>query len=531
MSEQATDPQPESQGEVLSDPETNLGAGPEIVESEPAAETERSILVQRPNWELELLISAAVVFSLFQLPGMLGRFWARVDPRLSDGIEMPVFMVYYIGTLAAYALIIAFVIHFVLRSFWVGLCGLMEAFPNGIVWESVDIGPISRVVYKKLSTTPKELERQVDRVASSVFSMLFALLISIFIVFLYIATVLIAATVVRQLFLPELNVFFVFTGVMLLFSLPMMVMSIFDQRAKKDPGLIERWPRLAGLVKSWLTVYSRATLGRLYYPIFMTFSSNISARATTAFMLVSMMLLASTFILVTLVGTGRFGYDSFTYFPRVGSVESLDNVHYEDQWGNEVEPFVPFIESDVAEGPYVRLFVPWNPSRDNERAEEICGVEPLRREGLFRTSRSDEDARRAAGVLDCMRSLVSVELNGDLIDPETGSLARHEGTKVRGLMYHVRVADLEPGRHALRVRLRDDDGSAAEQAAVDATMKSGGDSAESALEDGDDVVSGTALAADVAVGQSAREAASSNGSSAPPRFVTESRHWIIPFWI
>ncbi len=508
MSEQSSDSQPSADSQSATAIEPN------------AASEDRSILVQRPTWELELLISAAVVFSLFQLPGMLGRFWSRVDPWLSDGIELPVFMVYYMGTLVSYALIVAFVVHFVLRSFWVGLCGLMEAFPKGIQWESVDIGPLSREVYKKLSSTPKELERQVDRIASSVFSMLFALLISIFIVFLYIGIALVFANALRQLLLPELDVFAVFLGIMALFSLPMMVMTIFDQRAKKKPELVEQWPRLARLVRAWLTVYSKATLGRLYYPIFMTFSSNISARATTTVMVASMLLLASAFILVTLIGSGRFGYDSFIYFPRVGSIEKVENVHYEDQWGDDVEPFVPFIESDVVEGSYVRLFVPWSPSRDNERARDICSVEPLRREGLFRTSRSDDDARRASQVLDCMRSLVTVELNDEIVDSATGSLSRHEGTKVRGLLFHIRVADLETGRHSLSVRLRDaDDGERVESVGEVADESEA--NSRAAQQDG------------AATGQESAPAPGARPVTRSPsdRFVTDSYHWIIPFWI
>ena len=507
-------------------------------ESQPASEplpeeTEhRSILVQRPTWELELLISAAVVFSLFQLPGMLGRFWSRVDPWLSDGIEMPLFMVYYVGTLAAYALIVAFVVHFVLRSFWVGLCGLMEAFPKGIDWDCVDIGPISRVVYRKISSTPRELERQVDRMASSVFSMLFAVLISIFIVFVYIAIVLAGATALRQLLLPELNVFRVFVVVMVLFSLPMMLLALFEQRGKKDPGLVDRWPRVAGVMRSWLTVYSRATLGRLYYPIFMTFSSNISARATTTVMAATMMLLGAAFILVTIIGSGRFGYDSFTYFPRVSSIESIDNVHYEDRWGGDVAPFVPFIESDVAEGSYVRLFVPWSPSRDNERAQEICGIEPLRREGIFRTSRSDDDAERAAEVLECLRGLVMVDLDGEAVDPASGSLSRHDQTKVRGLLFHIRVAELEAGRHALRVRLRatEDEGSSGEEGSSEETEESAASTPDGTPGAG---AAGEVLA-DLGAPAGSQDPVGNTAAddrSEAPRFVSESRHWVIPFWI
>ena len=82
--------------------------------------------------ELELLISAALVFALLQLPGVLDRWWDGIGAHVTGTPFGVAFAAYYAGKLASYGLIVAILTHFLLRGFWVALMGLRSAYPGGI---------------------------------------------------------------------------------------------------------------------------------------------------------------------------------------------------------------------------------------------------------------------------------------------------------------------------------------------------------------------------------------------------------------
>src|SRR5688500_6169378 len=71
------------------------------------------------TWELELLISGAVVFALLQFPSALDRWFWRVDPHLVGAAEESAFFVYFYSKLIVYTLVATFVVHLCSRAYWV----------------------------------------------------------------------------------------------------------------------------------------------------------------------------------------------------------------------------------------------------------------------------------------------------------------------------------------------------------------------------------------------------------------------------
>ncbi len=95
-----------------------------------------------PTWEVELLISAASVFTLVQLPGWLDVEFLRLQIRLHDhylnALAFPLFL--YVKA-AVVCLAATFLIHLCLRAYWVGLIGLDSVFPGGPNIEHLNQGP------------------------------------------------------------------------------------------------------------------------------------------------------------------------------------------------------------------------------------------------------------------------------------------------------------------------------------------------------------------------------------------------------
>ncbi len=85
--------------------------------------------LQENSWELEFLISGGAVFSLFQL----SRYW--VDTIESIGVSFPfpgANLFFMIGALGIEVLKIGFVIHLLMRAFWISMVCINFAYPQGI---------------------------------------------------------------------------------------------------------------------------------------------------------------------------------------------------------------------------------------------------------------------------------------------------------------------------------------------------------------------------------------------------------------
>src|SRR3954469_2837672 len=89
-----------------------------------------------PTWELELLISGAVLFALFQIPPVLNGFFARIEPHATTAVMSALLFVELYLKAIVYALIASFVVHLIGRAYWVGLVGLHSVFPKGVRWEN-----------------------------------------------------------------------------------------------------------------------------------------------------------------------------------------------------------------------------------------------------------------------------------------------------------------------------------------------------------------------------------------------------------
>src|SRR3954470_4301452 len=99
-----------------------------------------------PTWELELFLSGAFVFAMFQLPGLIEHVFTRIQPHATETVYLVVFDLSLYAKAIAFTLIAMFVVHLVTRAYWVALMGLHSVFPRGIKWDELKVGPISREV-------------------------------------------------------------------------------------------------------------------------------------------------------------------------------------------------------------------------------------------------------------------------------------------------------------------------------------------------------------------------------------------------
>ena len=429
-------------------------AAPGPSEPDVTAQKSAEILEKRlrPIWELELLISGAVVFSLFQLPGLLSRVFADVGLHLSREIFLLPFMLYYGATLLVIALILAFVSHFFLRAFWVALCGLNSAFPEGIRWDHYDSGPITLRALKALVIEPKELEKKVDRLASMIFSGLFLVVLSLISSFGWILGLSFLIFLGLRPFVPDLPLGVIFYGVLAVLLLPLLVVQQLDRWFKNKPERLDSHPRLARFAETTFHNLMKWSGGQVQGTLQSVFSTHFSSRGTSWVLAAAIFLIAGIFIVSMMLTQGLLGFDSYVYFPNRPNPLRMDASYYENLRSEDASRSAPTIQADTIQDPYLRLFVPYHLRRDLPLIKERCPeIEPFRGDGFYWPRKRLGDEDDFSPVLACFTRLYQVRLNGEPIVDPGWNFYRRSQDQVVGVVAYLTVEGLPKGRNLLEI--------------------------------------------------------------------------------
>lgn len=410
------------------------------------------------NQELELLISAAIAFSLFQLPGRIDALFDRLEAHFGEALFFALLLGYEMALLVVYGLIATFCSHFLLRSFWVGLLGLRSAFPEGIDWPRLELGPIAESYYRPRLPTLEVLEHQVDRAASALFAFLFLFLIFIVQGVLSVAALALVASLVAWL-LPVADVAearkWIFLGLAGLLFLASLIHLSIDKLLLKERwrDRVPQWARR--LAVHILALLSRLAAFRVYLPVFFTLSSRSSRAKMQGLLIGFTYVLLGVFLLVVLVREGILRVDSYVYFPVRLDEGEIEARHYDDQRPASAPTDVPTIPSDVVEGDYLRLFVPFDPRRDNERVAALCPeIEPFRTDAahLVPKRSAPPTETELAELHRCFDRLSAIELDGEPLVGADWLFYTHPTSGARGRIAYLPTAGLAPGQHLLVVR-------------------------------------------------------------------------------
>lgn len=88
--------------------------------------------IQLNSWEAELLISALVLYALFQIPDFIQKFSLQTFERGSYGISFSNIIIRAVGFVK-----LGYVLHIIVRGIWVSSIGLSYVFPKGIQNENL----------------------------------------------------------------------------------------------------------------------------------------------------------------------------------------------------------------------------------------------------------------------------------------------------------------------------------------------------------------------------------------------------------
>lgn len=387
--------------------------------------------------ELELIISSLTLFALISLPSWLFEALSQSFTHLSTSMAITGTMGITLAAGICYGLAACFIVHLMVRAYWVGLIGLRTVFPKGIDWSRTPgIGPLTQKYYKSTLPDLETVTERADRLASSLFAVISLLTIATLWLGMIVVLVLAAGGWIgarigltnASLGIATLALVGVF------FGLPLLLWLLDSVLARRLPGLQEN-RAFTACVRFLRRIYGLIYPQRLVLPVQLTLQSNTRP-------LVFYFALVFSVTCIVVVGNSRYNAwrsfsvsNEFVYLDDGDVTEGFRSTYYEDSF-SRIDRFRawPRIDSFTQKGSFVTLFLPYQPLRDNLILDDLCA-----------------DAPEDEGAAVCLRKLWSVSINDQPVDIAQFVSAERMDIKMRGLIGLVPMQGLAPGMHHINI--------------------------------------------------------------------------------
>lgn len=389
-----------------------------------------------PTWEVELLISGVAVFAMLQLPGWLDDRMFALEPRVGTDWR-PVLLLFYIYSKStAVVLAVTFAIHLLLRAQWIALVGMDSVYPQGVRLDRLQMGPIQRVIEEARPESTADAIERADNRASVLFAIGVSIAMIIASVCIFFCGSLLVVNLVAQALdwpIDPLKVMLAIFGVLMVpFATAAMVDQFRGDRLK--PG-----GRAHRVIDATLRFYTRIGMGRRNSHVVALLTSNGGERRMMA-VVFGIMVAALVGVGAAYAAMGRASaIGSYALFPDSEHRE-VRSEHYDDQRNPARDPALPFVQSAVIAGPYLKLVVPYRPNRDEPAMREHCAHARL----------LEGEALATAGLA-CLQALHPVTLDGKALPALQYEIASDPRTDRPALLAMIDVRSLAPGRHELRI--------------------------------------------------------------------------------
>ena len=386
------------------------------------------------SWEAELLVAAISIYGTLQL----FVFVEWVTDVFIDTLPQSFYFVAYgvvYSALAAFSILSSmFIIHFMLRAYWVGLVGLNSVFAD---YHS-DNTPNTALYMKKLVETLPKLEHsieQADRLCSVIFSAAFGFLLGygwMFIVsalYLLIANALIEHVSVVWLLIPAL-----------ILAMPSIIqlttLALCNTKTYRNHEALNTFHHKMSLIAA------KIGFGPFYKVILQissTFSSNFKNDKT----LVGLVLLF--FVCGLGMATFRMLHTNIPYliFPELShNPTKAEPRYYKNQSEGETLLVAPQLNNNVISNGLIEVFVPvfLNESKQYKKhCEALKSVDGATRE------------ERGLASIACLNQYHQIKIDGK---PATFSMMKtlHHETKQHGILVYVKLNNqLQDGLYKIEI--------------------------------------------------------------------------------
>lgn len=409
----------------------------------PTEEAEELPRHTTPTWEMELLISGAAVFAMLKFPGWINAHLLPLLPNFGTNLRVALSAIHTYLICVAVILAVTFILHLLLRAHWIALVGMQSVFPDGVRWEQLRFGPVTRETLRRHGNdnAAKSIERADNRS-----TLVFAIGVTLALTMLVLCAVAVfsfaIAVIADRTGLVDINAIYLFFALLVLILLIPMTAAALDRRFghRLRPGNV-----LRRMLSSLLHFYARVgVLGASHgYSVERLVQSHIGTRRYLWLAVPVMTLLVLALIATTSLWSAPLQFGSYAQFPDLTRPNSqrVTAAHYNNQRDPIHDPAVPYIQSEVITGPYLRLVLPYVPARDATAMRRNCPA--------MGTAKTDK--AQATIELRCLGELYPVTLDGKPLTTLHYDVTSDPRTRRPALQAMIDVRALAPGRHVLHV--------------------------------------------------------------------------------
>ncbi len=404
------------------------------------------------TWEMELLISGAVVFALIQIPHYLDTWFQALGIHFQKDIFMILMVAYAYMLIITYTLIVSFVFHLTARALWIGLIGLFSVYRGGIKWENVNYGPFTKDIYKSRILPLPDYIRKTNKFCNLIFSFSFMVVLQFAYSTLLNVFFMSIAFFITRFILPGTDFVTIFIGMFAGLFLVLIIPTVIDKSFGEKIRNMRRFRFMNRFMEKSISGMTRVFFFPLYGAINLTFFSNIRKKFIYP-IFTSVGIVLGIFAFVRILSPyDIISFNDYAYFPHDLGDKGVETRYYRNlRTGSMFKFRVPSIQGDVIEDPFVKLFIPFKVSTHTSLLEEICPDLDELQSGGFNWKNPDMTDSRREEALSCLAKLHQIYLNGTLKMDLDYLFYREPETGMSGIITYISVAELPSGKNKFRI--------------------------------------------------------------------------------
>jgi len=406
--------------------------------------------LEKESWQAELIISGLALYGTFMLPPYVNRITDLLIKSLSPdeywlGYGMMVMAYLGVAFLSGF-----FLIHFVLRGYWVGLIGLNSVFPDGYNMEG---GMYSKYFMKKIVEEVPDVTtsiKKVDAICSTLFSGAF-LASMIYVSMALILSILLLMFKLLSGYVPEWILwipFYIMGAIMAVLTILGMIGS--SKKMKENLAFQKIYYKITRITGKITGTFLSQPISQISLMFFSNNDKKVNSLGVTgAFMLF-------TFILYTFYLTKSNTIILINGDRKVEEKYAMSNVvneYYEDLLSEDYEILNPVIPSDQVTTPFLKIFIPVF-SNESEVQTSFCG-DYVDDDNL---NFDENKTQKRLFYIGCYNSYHQVFVNDSLYQVE---LLRHRHSHMSefGVVGYIPTSNFKVGKNKLTiVKLKDEKG-------------------------------------------------------------------------
>ncbi len=365
--------------------------------------------LQENSWEAEILISGGAIFSLVQLTDWISGFVVRLK-EVSAITGTNIILV--CSHVCINSILIGFIAHLVLRSFWIALICLRYAFPQGINFNRLKIEGSYLTEAQSVNLTGQIFK--LDHLSGLLFfcSIAFALFI-VGMVLCLIPFGLIYS--MSEKFKDAAVALYLIFG--LLFAFDLLLSGIL--RKNKFLGLVYR---------PFYLFFNTISLAFIYRPWLQTLFTNV---IKWKFFLAGLLFIISTLALTAMTVRRPLNFrsilDTRKFWIDYETTKLWSDGFYENTYPEETIVSFACIQKDIVDDDYLKLFIPYKAIYDNQI-----------------------DKTHSKSLAD----LFTIKLNDAVITNLDWLWGNHFSTNQTGITTYIAIDHLAKGKHTLTIEMK-----------------------------------------------------------------------------